>query len=124
MRINKLQVDEIVTDWIVVMLVAEGLALSAFVYYLDHKKRMYLLEKGIFKEESPDARLEKRLMSGLFFLLTGIALIIFPNLARIAGLEVSPTLGLLMMGILTFCAGLAMIFGYYILKRDLPCLAD
>jgi hypothetical protein len=124
MRINKPEVDEIVTDWIVVMLVAEGFALSAFVYYLDHKRQMCLLEKGIIKEESPEDRLERRLMSGLFLLLTGIALMISPYLARIAGLEVSPTSGLLVMGILAFCAGLAMILGYCILKRGVACLLD
>jgi hypothetical protein len=114
----------IVTDWVVFILVSEGLALSAFVCYLDHKRQMCLLEKGIFKEESPDARLEKRLLSGLFLLLTGIALTISPNLARIAGLEVSPTFGLLVMGILAFCAGTAMILGYCILKRGSACPAD
>lgn len=51
------------TDWIVVMLVAEGMALAAFVYYLDHKRRMALLEKGIIEEESPDLRLERRLLT-------------------------------------------------------------
>ena len=112
------------TDWIVAMLVAEGLALSAFVYYLDHKRQMCLLEKGVFKEESPAVRLERRLLSGLFLLLTGIALMISPYLARIAGLEVSPTFGLLVMGILAFCAGLAMILGYCILKRGIAYSLD
>ncbi|HOO52989.1 MAG TPA: hypothetical protein PLM24_03025 [Methanothrix sp.] len=112
------------TDLAVMLLVTEGVALSAFVYYLDHKRRMYLLEKGISKEEPPDARLESRLLCGLFLLLSGIALIASPNIARIAGLEVSLTFGLLIMGILAVCSGLAMILGYCILKRDLPCLAD
>ncbi len=107
------------TDWVVVMLVTEGLALSAFVYYLDHKRRMYLLEKGVSKEEPPAARLERRLLSGLFLLLTGIALMVSPNVARAAGLDVSLTFGLLVMGVLAFCTGLAMILGYCILKRDL-----
>ena len=116
--------DGKVTDWIVAMLVAEGLALSAFVYYLDHKRQMCLLEKGVIKEEPPEVRLERRLLSGLFLLLTGIALMISPCLARIAGLEVSPTFGLLVMGILAFCAGLAMILGYCILKRGVAYSLD
>jgi hypothetical protein len=113
-----------VADLVVVILVTEGLALSALVYYLDHKRRMYLLEKGVSKEEPLEARLERRLLCGLFLLLTGIALMASPSIAGIAGLEVSPTLGLLIMGILAVCAGLAMILGYCILKRGLPCLAD
>ncbi|HII06478.1 MAG TPA: hypothetical protein HA349_03955 [Methanotrichaceae archaeon] len=107
------------TDLALVMLVTEGLALLAFVYYLDHKRRMYLLEKGVSNDEPPDARLERRLLSGLFLLLTGIALIVSPNIARAAGLDVSLTFGLLVMGVLAFCAGLAMILGYCILKRGL-----
>ena len=105
------------TDLVVAILVTEGLALSAFVYYLDHKRRICLLEKGIAEGESRDERLERRLLSGLFLLLAGIALMISPKVASFAGLEVNPAFGLLVMGILAFCGGLAMIVGYCILKR-------
>ncbi|MGB3944682.1 MAG: hypothetical protein WBK88_07820 [Methanothrix sp.] len=66
------------TDRIVAVLVAEGMALAAFVYYLDPKRRMALLEKGIVEEDSPDLRLERRLLTGLFLLLAGAALIRSP----------------------------------------------
>ena len=107
------------TDWIVAVLVAEGMALAAFVYYLDHKRRMVLLEKGIVEEDSPDLRLERRLLTGLFLLLAGAALIISPSLGSAAGLEVDLTFDLLVLGIVAFSGGLAMILGWWMLKREL-----
>lgn len=109
---------------VVVMLATEGFALSAFVYYLDHKRRMYMLQNGISQEEPLDVRLDRRLFGGLFLLLTGIALAIFPKVASSVGLEVSPTTGLLLIGIVAFSAGLATILGYCILKSGLSSLAD
>jgi len=88
---------------VVVMLATEGFALSAFVYCLDHKRRMYMLQNGISQEEPLDVRLDRRLFGGLFLLLTGIALVIFPNVASSAGLEVSPTTSLMLIGILALC---------------------
>ena len=105
------------TDWIVAVLVAEGMALAAFVYYLDHKRRMALLEKGIVEEDSADLRLERRLLTGLFLFLAGAALIISPSLGRAAGLEVDLTFGLLVLGLVAFSGGLAMIIGWWMLKR-------
>lgn len=58
-------------------------------------------------------------MSGLFLLLAGAALIISPSLGRAAGLEVDLTFDLLVLGIVAFSGGLAMVLGYWILKRGL-----
>lgn len=33
------------TDWPVLLLIMEGIPFLAFVYYLEHKKKMYLLER-------------------------------------------------------------------------------
>ena len=107
------------TDWIVAVLVAEGMALAAFVYYLDHKRRMALLEKGVVEEDSADLRHERRLLSGLFLLLAGAALIISPSLGRAAGLEVDLTVELLVLGLVAFSGGIAMIIGWWMLKRRL-----
>jgi len=97
----------------------EGIPFLAFVYYLDHKKKMYLLERGEAdraKEETLDVRLERRLSSGLFLSMTGASLIVSPNLARFAGLETALTFELLVMGIVVLCSGLAMLLGYGIMK--------
>lgn len=110
---------KIVTDWPVILLILEGIPFLAFVYYLDHKKKMYLLEKGgteRAKEESLEVRLERRLSSGLFLSLAGATLIFSPNLAGFAGLETALTFELLLMGIVVLCSGLAMLLGYGIMK--------
>jgi len=108
-----------VTEWPVLLLIMEGIPFLAFVYYLDHKKKMYLLERGEAdraKEETLDVRLERRLSSGLFLSMTGASLIVSPNLARFAGLETALTFELLVMGIVVLCSGLAMLLGYGIMK--------
>ncbi|HII06188.1 MAG TPA: hypothetical protein HA349_02395 [Methanotrichaceae archaeon] len=107
------------TEWPVLLLIMEGIPFLAFVYYLDHKKKMYLLERGEAdraKEETLDVRLERRLSSGLFLSMTGASLIVSPNLARFAGLETALTFELLVMGIVVLCSGLAMLLGYGIMK--------
>ncbi|MCP1392994.1 MAG: hypothetical protein WCY97_03330 [Methanothrix sp.] len=107
------------TDWPVLLLIMEGIPFLAFVYYLEHKKKMYLLERGNAeraKEESLDLRLERRLSSGLFLSLTGMSLLVSPNLAGMAGIETNLTFELLVMGIVVLCSGLAMLLGYGIMK--------
>lgn len=111
------------TDWPVLLLIMEGIPFLAFVYYLDHKKKMYLLERGVVDrggEESLDERIERRLSSGLFLSLTGSAIIIAPNLARHAGIEAFLTFELLLLGIVVLCSGLAMLLGYGIMRGRKP----
>ncbi len=106
----------------------EGIPFLAFVYYLDHKKKMYMLERSgaeQVREEPLELRLERRLSSGLFLSLTGASLIVSPGLAGILGLETALTFELLVMGIVVLCAGLAMLLGYGIMKgRDLYSTSD
>ena len=116
------------TDWPVLLLIMEGIPFLAFVYYLDHKKKMYLLEKGggdQAREETLDVRLERRLSSGLFLSMTGASLLVSPNMASFAGIETSLTFELLVMGIVVLCSGLAMLLGYGIMKgRKLYSTSD
>lgn len=107
------------TDWPILLLIMEGIPFLAFVYYLDHKKKMYLLERGggdQAREEPLEVRLERRLSSGLFLSLTGFSLLASPNLARFAGIETDLTFQLLVMGIVVLYSGLAMILGYGIMR--------
>ena len=116
------------TDWPVLLLIMEGIPFLAFVYYLDHKKKMYLLEKGggdQAREETLDVRLERRLSSGLFLSMTGASLLVSPNMAKFAGIETGLTFELLVMGIVVLCSGLAMLLGYGIMKgRKLYSASD
>jgi hypothetical protein len=118
---------KIVTDWPIILLILEGIPFLAFVYYLEHKKKMYLLERGgadRIKEESIDLRLERRLSSGLFLSLAGASLIFSPNLAGVAGIETALNFELLVMGIVVLCSGLAMLLGYGIMRGKKPLSAS
>ena len=105
------------TNWVLLLLVMEGLPLLTFIYYLEYKKKMYLLEKRGAIGDSLAARHERRLMGGLYLTLAGAALIVAPSIARMAELEASLTFEFLLVGIITFCAGLAMLLGYCVLRR-------
>jgi hypothetical protein len=118
---------KIVTDWPIILLILEGIPFLAFVYYLEHKKKMYLLERGgadRIKEESIDLRLERRLSSGLFLSLAGASLIFSPNRAGVAGIETALNFELLVMGIVVLCSGLAMLLGYGIMRGKKPLSAS
>lgn len=107
------------TDWPVLLLIMEGIPFLAFVYYLDHKKKMYLLERGVVDrvgEEPLEVRLERRLSCGLFLSLAGASLVFSPNLARFAGIETFLSFELLVMGIVVLSSGLAMLLGYGIMR--------
>ena len=104
------------TDWVLILLVLEGLPLMTFVYYLNYKKRMCLLDRGIIEEDTMDFRLERRLISGIFLTLAGSSIVITPSIARNLGINVFLTLELLIIGVIVVSAGLAMLIGYGILK--------
>jgi hypothetical protein len=104
------------TDWALILLVMEGIPLLAFIYYLDYKKKLRLMDKEIPKEETSEVRMERRLISGLFLSLAGISLIVSPNLSWLAGVEASLTFEMLVLGIVILSSGLAMLLGYGIMR--------
>lgn len=106
----------LMTDWPIILLIMEGIPFLAFIYYLEYKKRMRLLDMEVPKDDPLEVRLERRLTSGLFLSLAGASIITSPAIARIAGMEVGLTFELLIMGIVILSAGLAMLLGYGILK--------
>lgn len=107
----------ILNDWITGLLVAEGIPLLAFIYYLEHRRRMYLLEKGCMIAEPPERRAERRLCNGLFLLLAGVFVLSVPALADIFGIEVRPALEQVLAGFLIASAGLSLILGTVLLRR-------
>lgn len=108
-------------DWPVLLLIMEGIPFLGFVYYLEHKKKMHLLERTHIKESDPvEVRLERRLISGLFLSLSGASLIASPNIASFVGLKAGLTFELFVMGMVILCSGLAMLLGYGILRTRSP----
>ena len=102
--------------WTVNILLIEGLPLIGFIYYLEYKRRMYLLEKVGPKSEPACSPREKKLVKGLFLLLTGSALILMPGMARLLGLGIELTFEMLLIGAIIICAGLAIMASCGILK--------
>ena len=48
-------------DTAIMLLVVEGVPFLALVYYLIHKKQMFMLERGIEKKEDRYVRAERRI---------------------------------------------------------------
>ncbi len=96
-------------SWTMNILLIEGLPLLGFVYYLEYKRRMYLLEKFGPKGESPSSPREKKLAKGLFLILAGSALIFIPGIASVLGQAAELNFEMLLIGVIIICAGLAIL---------------
>jgi len=107
----------ILNDWILGLLIAEGMPLLALVYYLEHRRRMYLLEKGCTTVEPHDRRAERRLCNGIFLVLSGAFVLSMPALAKVFGIEMMPALEQILAGFLIASAGLSLILGTFLIRR-------
>ncbi len=97
------------TDWVLMMIAA--IACYAFVTYLEHKKKLDLIDRGLWKPEEKQEKPEHKLITGVFFFLLGVALLIssyFVEPDLMSGLRVS--------GLLTIAAGIALAIAYIIGK--------
>ncbi|HOT06952.1 MAG: hypothetical protein A4E45_01744 [Methanosaeta sp. PtaB.Bin039] len=106
-------------EWAVVLLVLEGIPFLAWIYYLNHKKSMYLLERGLDEPSQSSLRAERRLLNGIFLLTAGAAMILTPLAAKSIGVEAQLSYELLLAGIIVICCGISLIIGSKIIKsRD------
>jgi hypothetical protein len=104
------------TDTAILLLVLEGVPFLALVYYLLHKKQMYMLEKGIEEKDDKRVRAERRIINGLFLTLAGISMILAPHIAGAVGIEAHLSFELLLASLMVLCAGAAMLIGGEIFK--------
>ena len=98
------------TDWVLIIIAA--IACYAFVAYLEHKKKLDLIDRGLWKPEEKQEKPEHKLITGLFFLLLGSALLFgsyFTEPDLVSGLRIS--------GLLTTAAGISLVIAYIIGKR-------
>ena len=98
------------TDWVLIIIAA--IACYAFVAYLEHKKKLDLIDRGLWKPEEKQEKPEHKLITGLFFFLLGVALLFgsyFAEPGMVGGLRIS--------GLLTIAAGIALVVAYIIGKR-------
>lgn len=103
-------------SWTVNILLIEGLPLLGFIYYLEYKKNMYLLEKEGSKKQSASSLKEKKLVKGLFLVFAGSALIVAPGIAGILGLSFELSLETLLVSMIIISAGFAILIGCGIFK--------
>ncbi|MBN1236441.1 MAG: hypothetical protein JW999_10425 [Methanotrichaceae archaeon] len=108
------------SDAAVYVALVMGLPLLGFIYYLEHKKRMYLLERYGLREEPNEIVGEKKLIKGLFLSLSGLSLTFVPNIASIMNIEATLTLEMLLIGAIVTCAGLAILISGSILREKSP----
>ena len=99
------------TDWVLIIIAA--IACYAFVTYLEHKKKLDLIDRGLWKPDEKQEKPEHKLITGLFFFLLGVALLIGSYLVEpdlVSGLRIS--------GLLTTAAGIALMLAYAIGNRS------
>jgi len=99
-------------DWVLIIIAA--IACYAFVAYLEHKKKLDLIDRGLWKPKEKQEKPEHKLITGLFFSLLGVALLIG---AYLPGVEPDLVSGLRISGLLTTAAGISLVIAYIIGKR-------
>ena len=100
------------TDWVLIIIAA--MVCYVFLVYLEHKKKIDLIDRGLWKPEEKQEKPEHKLITGLFFFLLGVALLIgsyFVEPDLVSGLRIS--------GLLTTAAGVALMIAYAIGKKVL-----
>ena len=101
------------TDWVLIIIAA--MACYVFLAYLEHKKKIDLIDRGLWKPEEKQEKPEHKLLTGLFFFLLGMVLLIKsysvvePDLVDV--LQIS--------GLLTTVAGIVLMVAYVVGKKAL-----
>ena len=113
---HDIQRIDILADTAILLLILEGVPFLALVYYLLHKKQMFMLEKGIVVKSDRCMRSERRMINGLFLTLAGGSMVLAPKIALSVGIEANLSFELLLASMIVLCAGLAMLIGGGLLK--------
>ncbi|KAF5415529.1 MAG: hypothetical protein C5S49_05720 [Candidatus Methanogaster sp.] len=95
-----------------VLIIIAAMACYVFLAHLEHKKKIDLIDRGLWKPEENQEKPEHRLLTGLFFFLLGMALLvksfsIEPDLVDV--LQIS--------GLLTTVAGIVLMIAYVVGKK-------
>ena len=101
------------TDWALVIIAS--IACYVFVTYLEHKKKLDLIDRGLWKPEEKQEKPEHKLITGVLFFLLGVALLIGSYLS----MEPDLVSGLRISGLLTTAAGMSLLIAYAIGKKTL-----
>jgi len=97
-----------------VLLLIAAMACYVFMAHLEHKKKIDMIDRGLWKPEEKQENPEHKLITGLFFFLLGIALLI-------KSYSVEPDLVdvLQISGLLTTVSGIVLTVAYAAGKKAL-----
>ena len=97
-----------------VLIIIAAMVCYVFLAHLEHRKKIDLIDRGLWKPEEKQERPEHKLITGLFFFLLGLALLI-------KSYSVEPDLVdvLQLSGLLTTVAGIVLMVAYVVGKRAL-----
>ena len=101
------------TDWALIIIAA--VACYVLVTYLEHKKKLDLIDRGLWKPEEKQERPEHKLITGVLFFLLGVALLMGSYL----NMEPDLVSGLRISGLLTIAAGMALLIAYAVGKKNI-----
>ena len=101
------------TDWALVIIAA--VACYVLATYLEHKKKLDLIDRGIWKPEEKQEKPEHKLITGVLFFLLGVALL----MSSYSTMEPDLVGGLRISGLLTTAAGMALLIAYVIGKKTI-----
>ena len=100
-----------------ILMVIAVIACYTLASYLEHKKKIDLIDRGLWTPDTKRENPEHKLITGLLFVLLGVALLMGPYF-----IEPELVSGLQLSGLLTIAAGIALVIAYIISKRSLTAV--
>ena len=97
-----------------VLIIIAAMACYVFLAHLEHKKKIDLIDRGLWKPEEKQEKPEHRLLTGLFFFLLGMALLV-----KSFSIEPDMVDVLQISGLLTTVAGIVLMIAYVVGKKTL-----
>jgi polyferredoxin len=101
-----------------VLIIIAAMACYVLLAYLEHKKKIDLIDRGLWKpeekQENPEHKLLTKLLTGLFFFLLGMVLLVMSYSVEPDMMDV-----LQISGWLTTVAGVVLMIAYVVGKKAL-----
>ena len=101
-----------------VLIIIAAMACYVLLAYLEHKKKIDLIDRGLWKpeekQEKPEHKLLTKLLTGLFFFLLGMVLLVMSYSVEPDMMDV-----LQISGLLTTVAGVVLMVAYVVGKKAL-----